>query len=542
MSGERGKEKCDKWCGFGTLSAKKWFLVLLIAACCLFPAYGQFGFRAMPTLNVPIGMEYFNTGFGAGASIDWGFLHPTSKLAVGASVLGGLAIFPVEQSSSFTLFEAGLGPFIQWRISDRFSLRGDGSVGIYQYSWDDTSNSKLFAGGAISGQYHLTPFMSLFLEAGLFWHSFSSDNAVNNFKSGIGIQLNLSELVRPQSRLRGEKTGQNPIFPVSFAWYEKNAVAMLRVTNDEPNTISNIQLSFQLERYMNQPSVFASVQSLRPGESYEVPVKALFNESMLDLTENVVATAQLIAEYRSLGVQKSSTFHTQMAVSHRNALSWDDDRRAASFVSPRDSAAVYFARSVSSAAMPVQNRSVPQNVRLAAALFETLRLYGISYIIDPSSSYVALSENAVEQDTLNYPYETLLYRGGDCDDLSILFASMLEVLNIESAFITIPGHIYTAFDIGDGEWQKESEDVIEYNGKRWFPVEITVPDRGFAEACRIGGRQWRGSGEEAAIYPMHSNWLEYPPVSVPAAGDNMPSMPERGIIARAIEAELAKIR
>jgi len=521
---------------------KRLFLILLFTISCLLPVYGQVGFRVMPTLNVPVGKEYFSAGFGAGISLDWGFWHPDSKLTVGASLLGGYASFPVEQSSAFSVFEGGLGPFIQYRLSDRVSLRGDANVGVYQYSWESSSNSKLFLGGAVSGQYHLTPFMTLFAEAGFYWHSFSETQAINNFKSGIGIQLNLSELVRPQARLQGEKTGQNPIFPVSFAWYERNAVAMLRVSNEEPNTITNLQLSFLLERYMNQPSLFATIQSLRPGESFEVPVKALFNESMLDLTENVVASAQLIAEYRSLGIQKSSTFHTQMTISHRNALSWDDDRRAASFVSPRDPAAVYFARSVSTAVADVKSSNLPENVRIAAALFEALRLYGISYIIDPTSSYIALSENAFEQDTLNYPYETLLYRGGDCDDLSILFTAMLEVMGVESAFVTIPGHIYTAFNIADDTWRIGNADIIEYAGKRWLPVEITVPDRGFAEASRIGGRQWRSSGEDGNIYPMHDNWRIYPPVSVPAAGDNMPTMPERADIAKALEEELVKLR
>jgi hypothetical protein len=56
---------------------------------------------------------------------------------------------------------------------------------------------------------------------------------------------------------------------------------------------------------------------------------------------------------------------------------------------------------------------------LAAALFETLNLYGINYVIDPASSYVELSGNASVLDSLNYPYQTLMFRGGDCDDLSI---------------------------------------------------------------------------------------------------------------------------
>jgi len=294
---------------------------------------------------------------------------------------------------------------------------------------------------------------------------------------------------------------------------------------------------------MNQPSAFLSIESLAPGETVEVPVTALFNESMLNLTERVNASSQVIAEYRSLGVTKNATFPMQMPVFSRNSMSWDDDARAASFASPRDPASVYFARYVETAmgATGVSaSAALPENIRLAAALFETLRLYGITYIIDPASSYIALSENAAALDTLNYPYETLLYRGGDCDDLSILFASMLEVLNIHSAFITIPGHIYIAFEVGSDAYN--SANAIEHEGKRWLPVEITVPDRGFAEAVRIGARQWRNAGAEAKLYPMRENWLEYPPVSVNAAGDNLPPMPERSVIRNAVDAEMRRFQ
>ena len=526
------------------------FVIIMLAAICL-PLFGEVDFRVMPTVNVPIGKDHFSTGFGVAASLDWAFLPRSGRLpakwSLGLGAMGGFANFPIEQSDSFSLFQAGAGPFAGWRINDRFSLRAAINAGVYQYIWESDRNAKFFAGGSFSAQYHLTPQLSFFADVGYNWHSFSERQPIHNLRSGAGIQLNLSELLRPRSRLRNEITEQHRVFPVNFAWYEHNAIAMLQITNEEPNTIRNIELSFQLERYMNQPSVFTFIESIAPGETVVIPVTAPFNESMLTLTESVNASSLVIAKYRSLGITKTSGFTIQMPVFSRNAMTWDDDRRAASFVSPRDPSAVYFARYVSTA---VGNASVgnatasnlPENVRLAAALFEALRLYGISYIVDPASSYITLSENTVATDTLNYPYETLLYRGGDCDDLSILFASALEVLGIESAFITIPGHIYAAFNIGDNDWRKGHADIIEHDGKRWQPVEITVPDRGFSEACRIGARQWRSAGEEGRLYPMRESWLTYPPVSVNTAGDNMPVVPERAAIIRALEAELGKLR
>jgi len=550
VSSEKGKArnevKKDSRLARGSGTKKRFlFFLLFIVHCSLFisPLFGQFGFRVMPSVNVPLGKEYFSTGFGAAASLDWAFLPLSNKWELGICASGAFASFPVEASDSFIFFQGGAGPFAGWRINDRFSLRADINAGVYQYNWEDSSNAKFFAGGSFSAMYHLTPQVSFFADTGFNWLLFS-ETPISNFRSGVGIQLNLSELLRPQSRLRGEKMEPEPrrVFPVNFAWYEKNAIATLQITNDEPNTIRNIDLSFLLERYMNQPSLFHRIEKLDPGETVEIPITALFNESMLDLTESVNASSMVIAEYRSLGTKKSSRFMMHIPISSRNAMTWDDDRRAASFVSPRDPAAVYFARYVATAVSNAAASAIPKNVRLAAALFEALRLYGISYIIDPASSFIALSENESAIDTLNYPYETLLYRGGDCDDLSILFTSMLEVLGIESAFVTIPGHIYVAFNINDNNWRRGNADIIEQGGKRWLPVEITVPDRGFSEACRIGARQWRSAAAEGRLYPMRESWIDYPPVNVNAAGDNMPAMPDRGAIARALEAEQGKIR
>jgi hypothetical protein len=227
-----------------------------------------------------------------------------------------------------------------------------------------------------------------------------------------------------------------------------------------------------------------------------------------------------------------------MPVFQRNMMSWDDDRRAASFVSSRDPSAALFAKHAASVVRDRLRGDIPPNVQYALAVFEALNVYGINYIIDPQSSYIEMSENASGIDSLNYPYQTLFYRGGDCDDLSILFCSMLEVLNIDTAFITVPGHIYMAFDTGNRDPGKS--ELIEYDGRFWMPVEVTIPGQGFTQAVRVGAREWRDAGEDARIYPMKDSWTVYPAVSVPNAAGQLPDVPDEGKLIEAIERELRK--
>jgi hypothetical protein len=507
------------------------------------PAFSQegFGLRLLPGAAIPLGTNNFESGFGAAASVDWVFLPRLGPLGpqIGLSLGGGFSGLGVKDGSRVSLYEGGLGPLVQWTFRDRFVLRAEAAGGLYHARWEGREGSGLKLGGALSGAFRLSPAIFLTAQGGYTWYHTAGGPPFSALSLTAGVGFNLSELFAGRSKVRAEKTRHYPVFPVSWAWYAHNPVAAVRIRNDEPAAITAVQVSFYMEQYMNEPTPAALIPRLEKGRSAEVPVTALFNEAMLDLTENTAASARLIVTYQSLGAAKEASFPLEIPVYHRNAMSWDDDRRAASFVSSRDPAAVLFARTVESALRGRLSPGIPRNIQYAAALFEALNLYGLTYIVDPASSYALMSEDASALDTLNYPYQTLLYRGGDCDDMAILYCSLLEVLKIDTAFITIPGHIYMAFDSGidahtaapDGG----AEGLIPSGGRLWLPVEITIPDEGFRRAWRTGLAQWRAAGEKAALHPTHDSWETYPPVSVPGAGRRVITVPEDGAIIRAFE-------
>jgi hypothetical protein len=509
----------------------------------LFPENKVF-FRLMPLVNAPAGIEYFEPGFGGRAFVDYSFVPLPQNFNLGLSLGGAYSRLSVKDNSVFSILEGDAGPFIDRQFADRLSLRLGLGAGLYRYQWNERKNIRPKLDLSFQAFFHVSPFLSLFAGVGYTWHTFADALPINSFKTGLGLSLNLGELVQPLPRVSVEKTGQRRIFPVSYAWYENHEIAMVKIYNNEPNVITGVELSFYLERYMNQPTLFAAIPRLGPGESAEFPVTALFNESLLELIENINTNSVVSVGYRSLGMKKEAKVPMSMPVYHRNAFSWDDDRRAASFVSSGDPGAVYFARFVEAAVRKSVNADtgLPKNILLAIALFEALDLYGINYLVDPASSYVELSENSSSLDNLNYPYQTLMYRGGDCDDLSILFCSLLESLGIRTAFITTPGHIYAAFDAGitGEEAGTAGSDFIYDNGTYWLPVEITASDEGFAEAWRLGSEEWKNAAQRV-LYPMKDSWLLYQPVSAPGAGENLPAMPGETEIARRFEASVKTI-
>ena len=548
-----------------TITRGLWFIILFLILTVSGHAENEFSLRVTAGFKAPVGIELFNTGMGVDASLDWSFWNLPKNFDVGVSAGGAFASLPVQVGDPLAMLEGKAGPFVRWRLNDRWAFQAGLNIGVYQHSRGEDSNTSGLIGGMLGAQFHLSPFFSLFAEGGYTGRVYSPAQPLNTLGAAMGIRLNLSEIMGGRTRVHVEKTEQYRVFPVSWAWYENNPVATVRITNDEPNAINDVNLSFFMDSYMSQPWNFATVPRLASGESIDVPVTALFNEAMMNLTETVNANGTIQTQYRSLGAKKETASAIQMPIFHRNTLSWDDDRRAAAFVSPRDSAARLFARYVAGAISKEQLtmsneqfmrrfNNAPSNVIHAAALFEALRLYGISYVVVPATSFANVSADESALDNVSYPYQALYYRGGDCSYLSILFCSMLEALDIESAFITIPGHIYIAFEVGDNNWQAGNRNIIELEtegvSKRWLPVEITVPSEGFTRAWRIGAGQWESatSNEQltgniakgARLYPIREAWEVYPPVTVPGSGDHTPEMPEWDVIIGALVRELAR--
>jgi hypothetical protein len=202
-------------------------------------------------------------------------------------------------------------------------------------------------------------------------------------------------------------------------------------------------------------------------------------------------------------------------------MTWDDDRKAATFVTVRDPSIMQFARNIGGIVGEEEIRAVNLNFRTAMALFEVLSLLGIHYVVDPKTPNADTSRNAFAVDYLQFPVQTLVYRAGDCDDLSILYNALLEAVGIETAFITVPGHIFAAFSLDmDADEAKETfshpENIICTDGNCWVPVEVTLLQKGFLAAWAEGAREWKeytGLGK-AALYPVHKAWEVYEPAGI----------------------------
>jgi tetratricopeptide (TPR) repeat protein len=485
------------------------------------------GVRVLPSVAIPVGDTLFKQGYGIAAAFDvmpapwFGFFAEGDYLSLGLDNVDGL-----------TIYGGNLGAGLVWRPTDRVSVRGDLMGGVYKATRTGVDVSGVSAGARLSGNYYLRPSVMASIHAGYTQYAYTPSPFANTVSVGAGITIDLGEAFGKKTRVKVEPESQDPVFPVLFSWYDDNKFAVVSVKNSEPNAITDVTTSFYLEQFMGQPKVCSVSKRLKPGESVEVPLRAFFRESMLDLTERIDAEGTIIVEYRSLGAKRRAEIPFTIPVYNRNAMSWEDDRRAAAFVSSKDPAALWFSKYSASIVRDRYREGINDNIQYAIGVFSALNAYGINYVVDPSSAYADNAGSGVSIDFLQFPYQTLTYRGGDCDDLSILYCSLLEASGIDTAFITIPGHIFMAFDSGMTEAEARANfydpSILIYrDGHAWVPVEITLTKENFTKAWRVGAKEWSDADAKgkANLYPMRESWKIYHPVSVPGAATRF-SLPD----------------
>src|SRR5574344_1484721 len=530
-----------KWTVRKTVRSNKKPLVATGMALCLgaFPAAGyaetQILFSIYPSFVKPFQAVSDDITFGTGATAKF-----TVRPVRYVDFFGQVDYLALPYSSNTISVVAGsVGGGYHFALNDRMSLNVAAQIGAYHASSGSSTQkpSGITGGANVSFSYRINPIISADTVGSLSHYASSPKALLTGVGFQPGVTLNLTEAFSKNSKVSLETKEVLPVFPVLYSWYEHNKFATVSVLNDEDADIEDVTVSFYQQQYMGQPNVCSKMKKVRKGERFDVDLTAFFNERMLELTEETDTKANVIVEYSYLGQKRRREFAVTIPVYNRNAMSWDDDRRAAVFVSSKDPAALWFAKYITSIVRDNVRNGIAPNIQYAMGIFETLDQFGLNYVVDPTSAY-ADNVGQTSIDFLQFPYQTLMYRGGDCDDLSILVSSLFEAIGIKTAFITIPGHIYMAFDTGLTPEQAHLQfsdfgDLIIRDGKVWMPLEITLTDEGFNKAWRVGAREWKVAERNgtAALYKMRDSWQVYKPVNVPDAGASF-TLPDPDIVAK----------
>ena len=337
------------------------------------------------------------------------------------------------------------------------------------------------------------------------------------------------------------------IFPVFSKYYDENPIGSAELFNNTDDKIENISISLYIKQYMDNPKQCAAPTLLEPGATGTIELNALFTNDVMNVTADTKASVEISANYTIGKETYRETYSQTVRIHDRNAMTWEDDSRAAAFINPKDAAVLSFSKNIAAVSKRLGAGVINANLRTAMALHAALKLFGMEYLPDPQTPYSTFSENKTTVDFLQFPRQTLQYKAGDCDDLSILVCSLLESIAIETAFITIPGHIYIAFFLGISQKDaltafKRVEDLIFVDGEAWMPLEITRTQTGFLDAWETGAREWREASARgvAQFIPVRAAWQLYEPVWLP--GENIQlEIPDIESVSKNYMAELAAL-
>jgi tetratricopeptide (TPR) repeat protein/sugar lactone lactonase YvrE len=303
------------------------------------------------------------------------------------------------------------------------------------------------------------------------------------------------------------------IFSNTYKLYEDDGVGRVRLTNNTDRTLDNIKLSFVLKNVMDYPTEI-KIDQILPGKSEEIMLKAVFNNSILTISEDSSVQALIEASYYENGAQVVYGKNATVKVYDKHRLSWDERGRYAAFITPKDPPVLNFVRSVAT-----QFKDTKDEAQLAAAVFDAMGVIGLTYLPDPTNPYQVTSGKTDTIDYIQYPRETLRRRSGDCDDLVAIYSAALESLGIYTLVVEVPGHMFMMFSTGidaDADGYTNNNLYVIHKGKLWIPVETTIVGSSFVKAWESGANnyyKWNNKG--LTILDVHESWLIYKPATLP---------------------------
>lgn len=149
-------------------------------------------------------------------------------------------------------------------------------------------------------------------------------------------------------------------------------------------------------------------------------------------------------------------------------------------------------------------------------LFKAVSQYGMHYEEDSNSPY---SKTYQAFDNIYYPAQLFREKRGDCDDLVVLFASLLESKNISTALVSVPGHIFLLFNSGLHPRRSfqlccADNQYCVLDDQIWLPLETTWIDSSFNQAWKKGAEVFNRYSEDLRqIIKVHDAWEMYEPVA-----------------------------
>jgi hypothetical protein len=284
------------------------------------------------------------------------------------------------------------------------------------------------------------------------------------------------------------------IYPVSYQSYRDMPIALVTVQNLAGHPIE-VNITGHVKGFTSGSKESGFVR-INGGDTGEVPVHVFFGRRLLENEQNNAVVLDMDVEVRAATTHRTD-LSMELIIHGRNAWKGNMDMLPR-FLTPEDENIRDIVRdellSLDESIEPGLEKFVHARV-----LFDYLTSKNIKYLSDPNIPFY-------KDDRVQFANETVDAGSGDCDDLVVLYASMLESAGIQTAFVEVRdpeqeiAHLYLLFNTGlkadEGYLLTDNEKryILRDNGSGhmmvWIPVETTLVQDGFDQAWTTAAMAW----------------------------------------------------
>ena len=304
----------------------------------------------------------------------------------------------------------------------------------------------------------------------------------------------------------------DPIYAALYRSYSEYPIGRVLIENKGLQDIHDVRVSLEVKDLTAKSEQNAFLDIL-PGKSIaDLELTANLSDRTATITESTPVSGEITFQYNLFdsAISKSQTVTFQIL--GRNSFRWDQPEKIVAFVTSADEFISAYARDVLDLYSVELDSSSNSVLARAALLYSALSADGYGFYRDPVTPFAEAVVDPDMLDSIQCPRETLIIKTGDADELSLLYASLLESIGIRTSLISMAHDLLVAIDTGSN---------VEAN---WVPVDMRKIGQPFFiavdSARRIALEQ---EGEDKFIFiDIRQEWEKFPPAFLDEYQINMP--------------------
>lgn len=438
-------------------------------------------------LNNIIGLEGTNLDNSNGLGFDLGILVPIQKFRFGLTCkdIGGLSIehdngrreivygtgftfgischtcYDILLTGAVTLDDRIFFGTEYWGWNQLFAFR----AGIQRDIYDSPARETIFSLGA-----------SLRCKIFQFDYAYTTHPTLLN-SSRFSVSLAFSPW---RSKVKINEMIFSPIFTSRYKDYISKPFGRVFLVNQEEQPVE-AKVKLTIPRLMEKEMTFDV--GLQPGKIVEVELTGVFSgEKIFSISKDEKEQVQIQVLYKRSDkdqYEKHVEDNSSVFIYRPGTVnSLKGPAAVASFISNNDPIIFKFTQKVFDLFKAELDSAKFEIILLKACiLFDAIGQFNIEFAYDgPSFS----PDNIRSTDDISYPRDMLkrVKQFGDCDDLTVLTASVFETARIETAIALSKNHLYLYFNTRIREayaykLQLDSKFYRVIDGFIWLPVETT---------------------------------------------------------------------